>query len=186
MCTCADPDKIPERPIVEVMPRRFPGLRIGRHFVLRVPLSGQQLLSGFLNIPKNVVFRQNRRLIPEDGVGFQGQLIPGQVRRREGDGLAQIVQRFVLRLVRQAVHQVQVEVVETGLTRHVGGANRFVAIVDAAQRLEFGCLKTLNADGQPIDSQTAIGAEFCLFKGAGVGFQGDFDVAGKADTLFDA
>ncbi len=168
------------------MPRRFPGLCISRHFVLRVAMSGQQLLSGFLNVPENVVFGQHRWLIPEHRVGLQGQLIPGQVGRREGNGLAQIGQCFVLGLIRQAVHQVQVEVVETGPARHVGGANRFVAVVNAAQRLEFGFLKALNADRQPIDAQAAIGAELGLFEGAGVGFQGDLDVAGKADALFDA
>jgi len=58
--------------------------------------------------------------------------------------------------------------------------------VDAAQGLELLFLETLDADGQAVDAQGAVGGEFFLLEGPGVGFQGDFDVGGKPDALFHA
>ena len=84
------------------------------------------------------------------------------------------------------MHQVQVEVVEAGGTGHVGGAHSFVAVMDAAERLEFGRLEALYADGQAIDAEAAVIAKLGLFEGAWVGFQGDFDVGGKWHTALNA
>ena len=81
-----------------------------------------------------------------------------------------------------AVHEVQVEVVETGGARPVGGADGFLAPVDTPQGLELGVLETLDADRQPIDAQAAIGDELGLLEGAGVGFQGDLDVRREAQA----
>src|SRR5690606_41133074 len=80
------------------------------------------------------------------------------------------------------MHQVEVEVVETGGARHVGSADGLVAIVDAPQRLELVLLEALHADGQAIDAEAAIAPELGLLEGAGVGFQGDFDVRRERDT----
>jgi hypothetical protein len=80
------------------------------------------------------------------------------------------------------VHQVQVEVIEPGLSRHTRSANGFIAVVDAAQGFELGLLEALNANGQAIDPQLAVRHELLLFEGAGIGFQGDFDVVGKRDA----
>ena len=103
--------------------------------------------------------------------------------RLQCDGLTQVVQGIVQGLIGQAVHQVQVEVVETCLAGHVGGAYRFIAVVDPAQRLELFFLKALDADRQAVDAQSAVGDELLLLEGSGVGFEGDFDVAGKRNAL---
>ncbi|MND87682.1 hypothetical protein D3C80_796890 [compost metagenome] len=84
------------------------------------------------------------------------------------------------------MHQVEVEVVEAGAARHVGGADRFLAVVDAPQGLELGRLEALHADGQAIDAELAVGGELGLLEGAGVGFEGDLDVAGEGHPLLDA
>ncbi len=54
--------------------------------------------------------------------------------------------------------------------------------MDAAQGLQLGWLEALHADGQAIDAEAAVVAEFGLFESARVGFQSDLDVVGKADT----
>lgn len=81
----------------------------------------------------------------------------------------------------QAVHQVQIEVVKAGGTRHVGGADGLVAIVDAPQRLELVGLEALHADRQAIDAELAIVAKLGLLEGTRIGFQSDLDVIGEAD-----
>ncbi|MCY1411947.1 hypothetical protein D9M71_273430 [compost metagenome] len=105
------------------------------------------------------------------------------MRRAQRDGLAQVAQGVVQRLVGQAVHQVEVEVVEPGIARHVGGANGLVTVVDAAQGFELGLLEALDADRQAIDAQLPVGFELLLLERSGVGFQGDLDVPGKRDAL---
>ncbi|MNZ79102.1 hypothetical protein D3C78_976960 [compost metagenome] len=84
------------------------------------------------------------------------------------------------------MHQVQVEVIKAGITRHVGGANGFVTVVDATQGLKLGLLEALDADRQAIDAQLPVGLELLLLEGPRVGFQGNFDIAGKRDALFNA
>ena len=108
------------------------------------------------------------------------------MRRALADCGAQVEQGVLDALLGQAVHQVEVEIVEAGSAGHVGGANGLVAIVDAPQRLEFGFLEALHADGQTVDAEASVGAELGLLEGAGVGFQGDFDITGKADASFHA
>ncbi len=58
--------------------------------------------------------------------------------------------------------------------------------MDAPQGLELFFLETLDADRQPIDPQLPVGDEFFLFEGPGIGFQGDFDIAGERDARLDA
>ena len=50
----------------------------------------------------------------EGGIGFDGELVPGEVAGGEGDGLLQIFHRGGFILSRQAEHQVEVEVIEAG------------------------------------------------------------------------
>ncbi|MNZ48643.1 hypothetical protein D3C78_663910 [compost metagenome] len=179
-------EEVAEGPVIEVVPRAQAAPGIGGDLVLGVAVLGQQGLAGLLDVPEDVVLRKLRRLAPEHCVRLHGQLVPGQVRRRLGDGDAQVVQGIVDGLVREAVHQVEVEVVEAGAARHVGGADRFLAVVDAPQGLELGRLEALHADGQAIDAELAVGGELGLFEGAGVGFEGDLDVAGEGHPLLDA
>jgi hypothetical protein len=81
------------------------------------------------------------------------------------------------------MHQVEVEIVEAGGARHVGGADGFIAVVDAPERPQLGGLEALHANRQPIDAEAAVVAEFRLLEGARVGFQGDLDVIGEPDPL---
>ncbi|MNI30002.1 hypothetical protein D3C73_838310 [compost metagenome] len=184
--TGTDADEVAKTPVVEVVSRRATGQGIGRDFVLCVTVFGQQRLPGLLDVPQRVVFRQCRRLVPEHRVRFQGQLIPRQVCRFQGDGCAQVGQGIVQGLIRQAMHQVQVEVIEAGLPRHAGGTYGFVAIVNPAQGLEFFLLEALDADRQAVDPQFPVRHELVLLERTRIGFQRDFDVAGKGDALFDA
>ncbi len=102
------------------------------------------------------------------------------------DGLAQIAQGIVQRLIGQTVHQVQVEVIEPCLSRHARRTHGFVTVVDAAEGLKLFLLKALDTDRQPIDPQLAIGDKLLLLEGARIRLKGDFDVGGERDALFDA
>src|SRR5690606_38901722 len=173
--------EIAKGPVIEVVPRLAIRLGVGRGFILPITVGSKQRLAGFLDVPENVVFRQYGRLVPEHSVGFDGQLIPGQVGRLLGNGNVQVVERILETLARQAMHQIEVEIVEASRAGHVGGAYRFVTVMDAPQCLELVGLETLHADGQAIDAQAAVVAEFGLLEGTGIGLQGDFDAVSKPD-----
>ena len=76
--------------------------------------------------------------------------------RREGDGGFDIVSCCAHGLVRQAVHQVNVDLFETGIP---GGNHRLaglVSIVNAAKRFKLGVAETLQSQGQPIYPRASI------------------------------
>ena len=137
MGTGTDAEEVAEGPVVQVVPRLSARLGIGGGLVLAIAVLAEQCLAGLLNVPEDVVFRQLRWLAPEQGVRFRGQLVPGQVRRLLGDGGAQVAQRILRALVRQAMHEVEVEVFEACGTGHVRCADGFAAVVDAPERLEL-------------------------------------------------
>ena len=102
---------------------------------------------------------------------------------REGHRLIQIGHRLGVVLIRQAVHQVQIQVVEAGPARHLDGAEGFAVVMNAAQRLQMLGVETLDADRQAIDARKPIVAKLGLLEGAGVGLKGDFDVVCEGYAL---
>lgn len=167
----ADAEEVAEAPVVQVVPGAQAVAGVGGGLVLAVAVLVEQGLAGFLDVPEDVVLGQLRRLAPEHRVRLHGQLVPGEVRGGQGEGLAQVGQGVVEALPGQAVHQVEVEVVEAGLARHVGGAHCLGAVVDAPQGLQLVGLEALHADGQAIDAEAPVVGELDLFEGAGIGFR---------------
>ena len=53
--------------------------------------------------------------------------------------------------------------------------------MDAAQHLQLLGAEALRAQGNPIDAHGRIFRETAALDGAGIGFQGDFDVGGKTE-----
>ena len=130
----------------------------------------------FKNIPQRIVIRQHRRTGAEEGIRLNRQLIPRQVRRVELDGLAQIVQRFIQRLVRQAVHQVEVEAAQTEAGGQMRRAFRLGRAVNTSQTLQLCLAKALHADGDPVDPRALILDKAIGLHGAGVGLHGDLGI----------
>ena len=179
----AQAEKVAVLPVVQVMAGTAAISGIGRNLVLGVATGGQTLQPGFLNRPENVFLGQRGRARVKHGVGFQRQLIPGQVLRGERHRLIQIGHRLGVLLIRQAMHQVEVQVVEAGAARHVDGAERFTVIMDAAEGLQMFGIEALDADRQAVDAGQPVVAKLGLLEGAGVGFEGDFDVVCERHAL---
>ena len=94
------------------------------------------------------------------------------MRRRKGERCFNVVQGLAQRLAGQAVHQVEIEVVEV----RGGDLDRapcFVAIVDAAERFQMRRVEALDAEREPVDAGGAEGGELVGFHCAGVGFERD-------------
>ena len=91
----------------------------------------------------------------------------------EGEGGFGVAPGFFGGLVRQGIHEVGVHAGEDGERGFDGGAG-FVAVVDAAEGVQFGVVETLDAERQAGDAGFGVALEAGLFESAGVGFEGDF------------
>ena len=92
----------------------------------------------------------------------------------EGEGGFGVAPGFFGGLVRQGIHEVGVHAGEDGERGFDGGAG-FIAVVDAAEGVQFGVVETLDAERQAGDAGFGVALEAGLFESAGVGFEGDFD-----------
>ncbi|SVK46189.1 Uncharacterised protein [Acinetobacter baumannii] len=182
VCAAADPQIVAEAPVVEVVLALVARLGVGRGFVLLIAGGAQQLVAALEDVPQRIVVRQNRRARAEQGVRLDGQLIPRQVRRIEGDSLAQIVQRLFQRLIRQAVHQIEVEAAQAKIGRQRRRTFGFFRAVDAPQTVQLLGAEALHPDGDAVDAGALVAAEAIGLHGAGIGFHGDFGVVGDANA----
>jgi len=88
--------------------------------------------------------------------GLEGQLIIGNVRRSERAGDAYVVQRLLQRLLRQRIHQIEIEIIEFRRAQFINRAMRVFGRVNAAQPLESGRIKRLRAQGYAVDSRFGV------------------------------
>ena len=140
---------------------------------------GQLLESTQFHHRRAVVVGQRGRVVMEQGVGLQRELVAGQVLRLQGDGLFEIGLGLLQVLSRQCEHQVDIDIVETGLACRFEGTQSLLPVVDTAQRFEMPVVEALYADGQAIDAGLAVSAEMGFVGAVGVGFQRD--LAGRMD-----
>ena len=92
------------------------------------------------------------------------------------NGLAQIVQRLFQRLIRQAVHQIQVKAAQAQAGRQVCRALRLFRAVNTPQALQLRLAKALHADGDAVHARALVVDKTVGFNGAGVGFHRNFSI----------
>ena len=78
------------------------------------------------------------------------------------------------RLLRQAVDEVEVEVIETGLARPAHRVQHIEGVVDAFQLAQFPGLERLDPETDPVETSPAQPVQRIKRDRAGVGFQGSF------------
>jgi len=108
----------------------------------------------------------------EPGVRLERQVVDGQVRRAQRQRDVQVAAQLREALLRQRVHQVEVEGLEEAGRRLDRGAG-LRRVVDAADALQRRVVEALHADRQPRHPGRAIGLEALALEGAGVGLQRD-------------
>ena len=116
----------------------------------------------------------------KQGVGFQREVIGRKVGGAEAQRRIDVLLSLLQRLLRQGVHQVEVDVVEMRL-RNADRAARLFAVVNAAQRLQLRGIEALDADREAVDAASAVVAELGRFERAGIGFQRDFRIGGEIE-----
>src|SRR5690242_8921998 len=152
MRSSPDPEVVAELPVIDVVAAAPATPRVRRHFVLHVAGFGQPPFASFLHVPGGIVIGQRWRTLGEWRARLERQLVMGDVRRTEHDRAFDIRQRALQWLVRQRVHQVEVDVVTAGvlceLYRCLGLGSR----MDAAERAQLLVIETLHAERDPVDA----------------------------------
>ena len=136
-------------------------------------MSARTLFHGQLHIGALVVRREWRRLAPERGVRLDGELIGRDVRRAGARRLANVGARHVDALPRQAVHQVDVDVVECRERRR-DGAPGLVCGMNAPERAQHAIVEALHADGDAIHAGVAEATETARLHRPGIRLERDF------------
>ncbi len=176
MCAAANSQIITKTPVVQIVLTLIARLRIRRRFVLLIPRRGQKLVALLEDIPQRVIVRQHRRTGTKQGVRLNGQLIPRQMRRIQFNRLTQIVQRFFERLIRQAMHQVEVKAAQPKPRCQVCRAFCLFRAVDTPQTLQLWLAKALHADRDTVHARTLILDKTVGLNGTGVGFHRNFSI----------
>ena len=84
----------------------------------------------------------------QPGVLFNGQLIAGQMFGLQASGLFKVLVPCVDTLTGQAIHQIQIDIVEACMACSPEGVFGIASIMDAFQPLQFTIIEALNANGQ--------------------------------------
>ncbi len=142
---------------------------------MAVAVRVQQRLERLLHVSSNVVIRHPRRMAMKPGVRLDGEVVGRDMLRRVREYFAQVGHCLSKCLLRQCVHQIDVDVVETTL-RSVDCIERLLPIMNAPQCLQVARIQALYAKRQAVDTGVAKTGEATRLNSAGVGFQGDFGI----------
>ena len=112
-------------------------------------------------------------MLGKKGVGLDGEVVNGNMRRIKAQCSLDILLQFEQRLARQGVHQIQIEGLE-GRLRLFNGGHGLISIVHTAKRFELRIIEALHTNGQTRHACRPKGFEAIFLKGAWVGFKGDF------------
>ena len=171
----ADADVVAELPVIQIVPcAAFGRAGKGAGFIALESGMLQGGMHGFFNILRGIVFGQAFGWrVAEGCVRLQGKLIGADVLHAERQSSLHIGQRVCGILLRQGIHQINIDALENAAGFFDGGAG-FICRVNAPQRGELVVVETLHADGQAVDACAAEALEFVVVERAGIGFQRDF------------
>ena len=143
--TSTDTEVVAEGPVVDVVPALPVALRKGRHLVAAESGSRQARITVLLNVGESSVHRQNGWSPGKLGFSLECELIPADVFGFQCNCCAQIGPRSGAGLLGEAIHQVQIDVAESGITRFCVAADYLLGIVNSAKPLQLGIVERLRA-----------------------------------------
>ena len=183
----ADRQIVAETPVVEVVNAALAGFGPGGDLVALVTRVAKPAAASFLQGGEHCVLGEPGPLAVKPRIGFDSELVPGQVGRPGGQGLLHIGQALRQRLPGQSVHEVEVVAARPGRAGGGDRGPRGAAVVEASETPEAGIVKALDTQREARDPRPRVAGEALSFHAAGIGFQGDFRAGfqgrASADTL---
>ncbi len=183
----ADAEIVPEAPVVEIVPALVAAPGMSGDLVALQPgvLEARHALA--VHLPDDVLVGALGREPVKKRVRLDGELVVGNMAHAMIKRLLEVGERAAERLPGQAVHEVDVDALEAGGTRHFHRPVRAAGIVDTADTLQCRVVEALNPDGQAIDTGVAIAGETLRLGTARIGFQRDLttlrELGARADPL---
>ncbi len=105
---------------------------------------------------------------------FNGQAVEAEMIGGQVEGSAQAVLPGSQRLIREAVNQVEADVVEAGRASHRNGAIHSLKVMFPLEKGQFCLVGALHTKAEPVDADSAQGLQVGVVDGSGVGFERDF------------
>jgi hypothetical protein len=94
----------------------------------------------------------------------------------EFNGQAEIPQRFLPGLVRQAEHQIEIDVVEPAVAGEFETPIDVCHAMNSAECFQLVVIEGLYTERKPVDSGTPVGGQVLVLRGARVRFHGDLGI----------
>ncbi len=116
---------------------------------------------------------------------FKGQSVERDVLRGQAGQRVQGPPPLLHGLVGQPVHQVQVDVVETGLAGGLERLDRFGCLVAASQQVQEAVVQALNPDAKPVDALTEDAGAGRRVQVVWVGLDGDLSARVHLERCLD-
>ena len=112
----------------------------------------------------------------EDRSGLERELIVRDVRGLKLDCATKILKRFLDGLLRQAVHQIQIEIVEPGTPQFVHRSMNILSAMDASKRFQLLLVEGLHAERHASHAGFAIPREATMLDGSRVRLERHFQL----------
>ena len=93
----------------------------------------QELLTLQLHFTHKFVGGQGRGSAIENGIGFDSELIPGQMSWLEFQCAVQVVQCRIDCLLGKTMHEIEIKIFETGVAGNADGTFRLCAVMNPTQ-----------------------------------------------------
>src|ERR1700679_780608 len=116
---------------------------------------------------------------------LQRELVVGDMRGPKRAGDLHIVQRLLQGLLRQRVHEIEVEIAEFRGDEVLPRSIRIVGRMNTAQPFKLVRVKAFRAQGHAIDARLSIALEFAALNRAWVRLERDFRIVRKVDSLLE-
>ena len=137
-------------PVFHIVPRAEAWLGEIRDLVMLKPVFAQQLAHGEVGIRLRVVIRQGRILTPHPCRRLELEPVARQMSGPERQTLLDRIQKHLLRLAGQAVHQVEADVCKALCPREVDRVLRLLEGVDAPDLFQLLVVRGLHAERQAV------------------------------------
>src|SRR3984893_5605728 len=116
---------------------------------------------------------------------LEGELVVGNMGSPKRTGDLHIVQRLLQGLLRQGVHEIEIEITELRGFELLHLPMRVVARMNAAQHFERICVEALRAHRHAIDSRLGIALELAALNRPWIRLQRDFRAIREVNPLLE-
>ena len=146
----AETDVFGKIPVFAVVPRAEAGQGKIRDLVVFKAVLTQDAAQGEIGVRLRIIVREDGSLAPHFRHGLELEAVAGKVGRLKRKTLRKRVEKHILRLTGQTVHQIQADVGKSVLVCEQNGTPCPREVVDAPDAAQLVIMRGLHAEGKPV------------------------------------